>query len=326
MNRWRQLKLSIKYPVSLNHTLNNGQCYMFRSMPNLDTYAGVIGRKCFEFKESANGEILYRKVGDLDQENVKTSALLSDNQENLIKSSKINTGRKDSLLISSFMTMDLDYSPIFDVTIKRDPLIQQRIEVGRNIRLLRVDPWEAIITFICSQYNTILRTKKMTEKLCSRYGKFICEYNDERFYSFPNPTVLASLDKVDLDYLGFGYRSPYVIGAAKKVELEGGFDTLLSLRQNTKYSELVDYFRGYAGIGFKVSDCIILFGLSNLDAIPIDTHMFLYIRTRHDHTTKSYKKARDLYIDLYGDRMPGLIHNIVYTYELRRFAKMLAHN
>lgn len=88
-----------------------------------------------------------------------------------------------------------------------------------------------------------------------RYGKPI-EGSD--FYSFPDAEALASANEAELAELKLGYRAPYIIESAKQYLADG----CPSCRE-----ELL----GFKGIGPKVANCIMLFGLRDTAAFPIDT-------------------------------------------------------
>ena len=54
-----------------------------------------------------------------------------------------------------------------------------------GVRMLKQDPFENVISFICSQNNNISRIGQLVSKLCNNYGTFIGNIHDEDFYSFP---------------------------------------------------------------------------------------------------------------------------------------------
>ena len=91
--------------------------------------------------------------------------------------------------------------------------------------VLRQDPLECLISFICSSNNNIPRITLMLQRLRQRYGQkieisaeasrflqdeFILEEPDEfleSFYSFPNLQQLSLATETELRGLGFGYRA-----------------------------------------------------------------------------------------------------------------------
>ena len=161
----------------------------------------------------------------------------------------------DEAFWRNYFDLDTDYGCIKRQLAGSEPLIRPATEYGHGIRILNQDPFEMIISFIISQNNNIPRIRKNIESLCDRYGEPI-EGSDR--HAFPSPEALADADEEDLAAMRLGYRGPYIIAAAKEY-LECGCPKCRE--------ELL----GYYGIGPKVANCIMLFGLRDTAAFPVDT-------------------------------------------------------
>jgi N-glycosylase/DNA lyase len=84
---------------------------------------------------------------------------------------------------------------------------------------------------------------------------------------FPRPETLASLREQDLVRTGIAYRAKYVIEAARRVrDGELGLAKLLAKDYETAKEELMEL----PGIGPKVADCFLLYGLGKTEAAPVD--------------------------------------------------------
>ncbi|MBP9579959.1 MAG: hypothetical protein KBE39_10525, partial [Parabacteroides sp.] len=86
------------------------------------------------------------------------------------------------------------------------------------------------------------------------------------YYLFPTPRALA--DNPDVVRLcGVGYRDKYIVSAARKI-VNGELDLkhLQIVSREDAYRELINLF----GVGSKVANCILLFGLRHLDGFPED--------------------------------------------------------
>lgn len=136
------------------------------------------------------------------------------------------------------------------------------------LRILRQRPWEAIVSYILSANNNLLRIGRSVLDLSRTYGTFLGSVDDLKAYALPAPDVLASCSKEDLRALGAGYRDRYLIGAATMVA-EGDFD--LEAPFTMAYDEGKGYVMKLPGVGPKVADCILLFGYGKGDAFPVDT-------------------------------------------------------
>ena len=140
---------------------------------------------------------------------------------------------------------------------------------GAGIRILRQDRWEALCSFIISQCNNIPRIKKIVADLCRLFGDEL-EFNGAAFYSFPSAERLAALSAGDLAPIRCGYRDEYIIGAARAV-VSGGLDLEVLSRASPGVARAA--LKALRGVGDKVADCVLLFGLGMLDAFPRDVWM-----------------------------------------------------
>lgn len=161
----------------------------------------------------------------------------------------------DEAFWKNYFDLDTDYGKIKERLAESEPLIRPAAEYGCGIRILNQDIFETIISFIISQNNNIPRIRKNIESLCDRYGETI-EGADRR--AFPSPEALAEADEEELAAMKLGYRGPYIIAAAKR---------FLECGSPEGREELL----AYLGIGPKVANCIMLFGLRDTEAFPVDT-------------------------------------------------------
>ena len=144
--------------------------------------------------------------------------------------------------------------------------MQSAIACGEGIRILKQDLWETIISFIISQSNNIPRIKGIIEKLCTNFGEEI-RYMGKTYYSFPAPETICALTLEELSVIRAGFRDKYILGFAKAVA-SNEFD-MYALKSMTT-SDAKASLMSVKGIGNKVSDCILLFGLGRADSFPVD--------------------------------------------------------
>lgn len=180
----------------------------------------------------------------------------------------------------SYFELDRDYSAI-RASISIDPFTSRAAEYGKGIRILQQDAWETLCSFIVSQCNNIKRIKGIVERLCSLYGNQVT-YNDEVYYLFPSPERLAPLDEKDLESLRAGYRTGYILNAAR--EIAQGRLSLDRLKETTT-DEAIKALTGLRGVGIKVANCAVLFGLGKMDAFPVDVWVRRAIERYYDTDT-----------------------------------------
>ena len=167
----------------------------------------------------------------------------------------------------NYFDLDLDYDSIRESIGKIHPVLKEASSYAPGIRILQQEPWEALCTFIISQNNNIKRIKGIVDRLCTTFGNKI---GDTDFYTFPKPEILAELTPDDLAPLRAGFRNKYIIDASRKVA-SGEVD--LEKCKNVPYDEARAELCKIKGVGNKVADCTLLFGMHRIEAFPIDVWM-----------------------------------------------------
>ena len=167
-----------------------------------------------------------------------------------------------------YFDLDRDYAEIRQ-RLCIDDFMHRATAFGEGIRLLRQDKWEALCSFIISQNNNIPRIKGIVNTLCNEFGDVVVFEGDE-YFTFPTASVLANLNTDSLAPLRCGYRAEYIIRAARMVA-DGSID-LDALAQSSPAAARVT-LKTLHGVGDKVADCVVLFGLHMLDAFPLDVWM-----------------------------------------------------
>ena len=160
-----------------------------------------------------------------------------------------------------YFDIDRNYAEIVD-KISSDPVLKSASEVGRGIRILKQEPWEAVCSFIISQNNNIPRIKGIITRLCENFGEK-CEGG----YTFPTAEKIAALSLQDLEILRSGFRAKYILDGAKKyANGEINEDILYNGDIESARCEL----EKIKGVGPKVADCVLLFGYGRIEAFPRD--------------------------------------------------------
>lgn len=167
----------------------------------------------------------------------------------------------------NYFDLDLDYAKIREDLSAADPVLAQAAKFAPGMRILNQDPWEALCSFIISQNNNIPRIKGIVARLCSEFGS---EIDGGMEHDFPKPEVLAALSEEDLAPVRCGFRARYLIDAARKVA--GGEICLEELRRE-ELAKARETLMTIVGVGPKVADCALLYGLHRMEAFPMDVWM-----------------------------------------------------
>lgn len=175
-----------------------------------------------------------------------------------------------------YFDLKRDYKKIRE-QLSIDDFMLKATEYGEGIRLLRQDKWETLCSFILSQRNNIPRIKQIIDTLCAMYGDKI-HSNGTEYYDFPPAKRIAALSEKDLEPIKSGYRAKYIIEAAKAIA--GGNLNLDALSQSTQ-EHARRALKQLHGVGDKVADCVLLFGLNMLDAFPKDVWVNRAIATHY---------------------------------------------
>ena len=164
-----------------------------------------------------------------------------------------------------FFRLDDDIESVH-ADISRDPRVAEIVGLYPGLRLLRVDPWECMISFICSANSNLPRIHANVESVAETYGRPLVVDGHVR-YTLPTPGELAEVGEQRLRDLGLGFRAPYVASAAVAVA-DGALD--LEALRRMDYSEAHERLMELPGIGPKIADCILLHSLDQLEAFPVD--------------------------------------------------------
>ena len=168
-------------------------------------------------------------------------------------------------ILRDYLRLDDDFSAITSA-LEFDDILRQGLAEYRGLRILRQEPWECLVSFICSANNNIPRIKKNVNDMASVFGSPILE-GQTGGNAFPSAAQLADAGETRLRELGLGFRAKYVAAAAVRVA-EGEID-LFSLRE-ASYQDALDALTELKGVGDKIANCVLLFSMDKREAFPVD--------------------------------------------------------
>jgi N-glycosylase/DNA lyase len=215
------------HPFSLQHTLECGQFFRFT-------------KDSGKYLIQSSGRIfsLWQKGRNLFYEGVEES------------------------FVARFFRLEEELPPILRA-IDRDPVIHQAIQTYRGLRLIRQDPWECLISYLCSMAKSIPHIRSIIEGLCKSSGKRV-RFGNYIGYEFPEDLCRSSSSL--LKSIGAGFRTAYLVNASQCIHREQ-----LTQLKSLPYLEARKSLMGLSGVGKKVADCVLLYSLDFLEAFPMDT-------------------------------------------------------
>ena len=172
----------------------------------------------------------------------------------------------DRALWADYFDLGTDYAAVKQRLSAIHPVMADAARYAPGIRILRQEPFEALISFIISQNNNIKRITGIVDRLCENFGTEIG--GGER--AFPTPERLAALSPDELAPIRAGFRHRYIVDAAQKVA--GGMADLEVIRR-LPYDEARAALMQITGVGIKVADCVLLYGLHRTESFPLDVWM-----------------------------------------------------
>lgn len=229
--------------LSLKETLDCGQCFRWKELPDGGFRGIVRGR---------------------------TATVHTDGDRLIIDGAE----EADRVLWEDHFDLSLDYGAVKEQLALVHPEMAQAVRFAPGIRILRQEPFEALITFIISQNNNIKRIAGIVDRLCENFGEEI-----DGGHAFPTAQRLAALSPDDLAPIRAGFRHRYIIDAAQKVA--DGTVNLEEIRV-LPIDQARRQLMQITGVGVKVADCVLLYGLHRLDSFPLDVWMKRAMATLFD--------------------------------------------
>ncbi len=188
--------------------------------------------------------------------------------------------------------------------INKDKYIGKAIVRYRGLRLIKQEPWECLISFICSSASNIPRIKSKLNALSRGFGKKLL-LNSHQSYAFPLPGKINDYKKI-ID-AKTGFRARYIFEANNNIDI-----THLNSLRNKSYKYAKDELKRVKGVGDKVADCILLFSLGFNQAFPVDTWIKKVIQSLYfNNNVVSNDRIREFGMD-YFERYAGYAQQYLY--------------
>lgn len=207
----------------------------------------------------------------------------------------------------NYFDLERDYAAI-ENKLALDERLKMCIGATRGIRVFNQEPFETLISFIISANNNITRIAGIIERLCALCGEKQM-FEGEEYRLFPTPCAIAGLSVEQLTAIGTGYRAPYIIKSAAKVAQGYSLEKLREMPLETARKELLTF----PGVGPKVADCVLLFGLGHTDAFPVDVWMGRAMSELYFDGENPKKKQLEAAIRSLG-KESGIVQQYIFHY------------
>jgi N-glycosylase/DNA lyase len=212
--------------------------------------------------------------------------------------------------LEELLRLDDDLDAIIEAT-PEDSLIDEAYERYRGLRLVRDPPVGCLISFICSAQMRVSRIYDMQRALAETYGETVT-FDGETYHAFPTPSQLAATTEGDLRDLSLGYRAPYV---QRTAEMVADREADPNEARGLEYEAARESLTRFVGVGEKVADCILLFSLGYLEAVPLDTWIRTAIEDHYPHCERgNYTDTSRAIREQFGSEYAGYAQTYVFHF------------
>ncbi len=234
---WRPLRLAEDIPAgTLAEQMDGGQAFRW-SLASDGSWVGVFGRTLAAVRSGPQGLEWRGQQGATHAEGALRHYLDADGSQ--ARLSEALPWRSDSVLRSSRAAYP-------------------------GLRILRQDPHEALIGFLCSSNKRIQQIRVMVAALAAKLGEPL----GGGFHALPSWQAIARAEDAVLRACSLGYRAAYLRGTAKQLLARPHWTEEFAALTT---ADLLAELQSLPGVGPKVAACVALFGFGRLESFPVDT-------------------------------------------------------
>ncbi|XP_051483928.1 N-glycosylase/DNA lyase isoform X2 [Apus apus] len=305
---WRSLPCP-PAELRLDLVLSSGQTFRWwESSPG--AWTGVLGERVWTLRQERD-RLWYTVYGEEEEDGSPARVAQPD-------------GAETDRILRDYFQLDVGLPALYQAWGAADPLFRKVAKDFPGVRVLRQDPVECLLSFICTSNNHISRITAMIERLCCAFGRRLCRLDARPLHAFPSLSALTGADaEPRLRALGFGYRARFVSGSARALAGGLGAEGLRRLRA-APYAEARRVLCALPGVGAKVADCVCLMALDKAEAVPVDTHVWRIARQRYGAalggrslTPRAHQEIGDFFRGLWGPRA-GWAQAVLFCADLRK--------
>lgn len=252
---------------NIEQILECGQCFHFVKLKNME-YVTVAYDKALHIKQESDTVILY----DTDMNDYNS-------------------------VWKKYFDMDTDYGKIKKYLKENCKELTDAIREKSGIRILRQDFTETLLSFIISQNKQIPHIKQIVAGISKEYGRLAGVVEGQEFYSFPKLEELLRITEDDFRSLKTGFRAPYLCDAISHLKEWGEMESFADL----SYEEAKNKLMTIKGVGDKVANCVLLFGLGYTSAFPVDVWIKRIMESIYFKEDTSKDKIMDYAKERFGE-------------------------
>lgn len=218
--------------------------------------------------------------------------------------------KDDFDFIKNYLRLDIDYTSVLS-KINKDKWMNAAIQSYPNLRILKQDFEQTLISYIISANNNIPRIRSSIRNLSERLGSKL-KVDDKDFYLFPSAESIADTSVETLQSLKLGYRAKYVRNSAGKLVSE---DRKLTEDEDITRKWLLEF----PGVGEKVADAVLQYSLSFDNVTPLDVWLQRILADLYKVEPKMSYKGMRKWVQEYFNGYAGWAGQFLYEFYRREY-------
>lgn len=230
---------------------------------DLNLHDSITCGQIFRFSESDDNSytvVLSDRVINIKQDKNKL-IIKSNNYENLEN------------VIMEYLDLKTDYNKINKILLESDNMLEDAIKSSQGLKMIRQEPFEAVIEYIISQNNKVPSIRNSMNLIAQKYGEKV-QFEGEEYYLFPTAEKLKNVTIEEYRQAKVGFRDKYIYNMVQAIN-NGEID--LNEIHNLETEQAMQKLMSNVGVGPKVASCILLFAYGRFDVFPIDTWVKKYM-------------------------------------------------
>ena len=200
--------------------------------------------------------------------------------------------------VRDYLRMDDDMEAVY-ARFGTDDHLARSVAAYRGMRILRQDPWECLVAFICSANSSIPRISDNMNSIAGSMGEPLL-LDGHQGFTFPSPQQAGSGGRAGAAQAAPGLSCEVRRkgrGACRERRAGRGVAAPMS-----PTSEAKDVLTALPGVGEKVADCVLLMSLDKPKAFPVDRWIRRAVEEWYlDGAKLNYNGVREWSWERWGD-------------------------
>jgi N-glycosylase/DNA lyase len=190
-------------------------------------------------------------------------------------------------IVQRYLALDHPIEAI-EASFPEDSAIQAATRFSHGIRIVRQPIWECLATFLTSALKQVSHIRSISLAVRERFGQVV-RLGPLKLYAFPSAETIAACNLNDLLECRLGFRARNVLATARMVATK---EIQLEELSCLSTPEARQMLCRCPGVGDKIANCVLLFALERMDAVPIDVWISRALQQTYFSKNQNIKPSR----------------------------------